>query len=87
MFAANLSEVVLGRAQESYQDPDWFFAKSYVAGRVSSFFAEVIGRLSGRDNAAVPFFRSDTPCGGGKTQTLVGLHHVLTPHLGKVKKP
>ena len=77
MFAANLSEVVRGKAHETYQDPDRFFANTYPTERVKSFLNEVIGRLSGKDSTAASFFRLDTPFGGGKTHTLISLYHLL----------
>ena len=61
MVAANLSEVVRGQAHSIYQDPDLFFPNTYVTDRVRSFFAEVVGRLSGKDSGAAAFFRLDTP--------------------------
>ncbi len=77
MFAANLSEVVRGDAHETYQDPDKFFANTYLTERVRSFLNEVVGRLSGKDSTAAAFFRLDTPFGGGKTHTLISLYHLL----------
>ena len=78
MFAASLSEVVRGQAHEIYQNPNLFFANTYGTDRVRSFFAEVVGRLSGKDHAAAGFFRLDTPFGGGKTHALIGLYHLLS---------
>lgn len=77
MFAASLSEVVRGVAHSIYQNPDLFFANTYPTDRVRSFMREIVGRLSGRDNSAAAFFRLDTPFGGGKTHTLIGLYHLL----------
>ena len=77
MFAANLSEVVREEGHDIYRDPDLFFANTYLTERVKTFFHEVVGRLSGSDSTAAGFYRLDTPFGGGKTHTLIGLYHLL----------
>ena len=77
MFAANLSEVVRDQGHDIYRDPDLFFANTYLTERVKAFFDEVVGRLSGSDSTAAGFYRLDTPFGGGKTHTLIGLYHLL----------
>ena len=77
MFAANLSEVVRDQGHDIYRDPDLFFANTYMTERVKAFFHEVVGRLSGSDSTAAGFYRLDTPFGGGKTHTLIGLYHLL----------
>ena len=77
MFAANLSEVARGQGHDIYRDPDLFFANTYLTERVKTFFHEVVGRLSGSDSTAAGFYRLDTPFGGGKTHTLIGLYHLL----------
>ena len=77
MFAANLSEVSRGAGHDIYRDPDLFFANTYLTERVKTFFHEVVGRLSGNDSTAAGFYRLDTPFGGGKTHTLIGLYHLL----------
>ena len=77
MFAANLSEVARDSGHDIYRDPDLFFANTYLTERVRTFFHEVVGRLSGSDSTAAGFYRLDTPFGGGKTHTLIGLYHLL----------
>ena len=81
MFLARLNDVAKGQAHEIYQKPELFFANTHITGRVRSFFKEVLGRLSGKNNTASACFRLETPFGGGKTHTLIALYHLVTAPL------
>ena len=46
-FAADLAEVISGKANEEYVDPIRFFANTYPTRGLKNLLANVCGRLSG----------------------------------------
>lgn len=76
MFAARLKDVVEGNADPIYQDPTVFFDNTFVTSGLRTLAQEVVGRLSGRKPSASPFVRLETSFGGGKTHSLIALHHL-----------
>ena len=74
IFAAQLEEVVAGRADRVYQDPTEFFAKTYPTGGLKTLLAEALGRIAGKSTA--PIIRLETAFGGGKTHSLIALYHL-----------
>ncbi len=75
VFAADLGDVVSGRAPLEYQDPVSFFQKTYLTRGLKNLLENVLSRLSeGRGN---PVIQLQTPFGGGKTHALLALYHVV----------
>lgn len=74
IFAADLYEVMIGRAKPIYQDPDQFFALTYPTYSLRELAKEVITRLAGQSEKAVQ--QLELTYGGGKTHTLITLYHL-----------
>ncbi len=74
-FAADLADVIRGRANPEYSDPARFFANTYPTQGLKNLLANVAGRLSGAGGSAAAIFRLDTSYGGGKTHGLIALAH------------
>ena len=74
-FAADLADVIRGRASPEYSNPASFFANSYPTQGLKNLLANVTGRLSGTGGSAAAIFRLDTSYGGGKTHGLIALAH------------
>lgn len=72
-FAANLWEVYKGRASEEYQDPDIFFKRTYLTEGIKTLLDIVARRFKGKDGYSA--IQLQTPFGGGKTHSLIGLYH------------
>lgn len=73
VFAADLWQVVIGKAPLDYQDADLFFRKTYMTKGLENIFRVAKGRLEGRIGDSV--IQLQTPFGGGKTHTLIALYH------------
>ncbi|MCX7909406.1 MAG: DUF499 domain-containing protein [Ignavibacteria bacterium] len=73
VFAADLWGVYKGRAPEEYQNPEIFFAKTYLTKGLENLLQVVQKRLNGGGGDAV--IQLQTPFGGGKTHTLIALYH------------
>ncbi len=74
-FAADLADVIRGRANPEYSDPARFFANTYPTEGLKNLLANVAARLSGSGGSAAAIFRLDTSYGGGKTHGLIALAH------------
>lgn len=74
-FAANLADVLLGKASEDYRIPGRFFANTYPTLGVKELLKNVCQRLAGHRAALSSIFRLDTAFGGGKTHGLIALVH------------
>lgn len=74
IFAAQLEEVVAGRADRVYQDPTDFFANTYPTSGLKTLLTEALGRIAGK--SAAPIIRLETAFGGGKTHSLIALYHL-----------
>ncbi|MCX2727443.1 DUF499 domain-containing protein [Thermomicrobium sp. 4228-Ro] len=77
LFAARLKDVLDGVADPVYQDPERFFENTYPTEGLRTLLREVLGRLTGRNPAANPIVRLETPFGGGKTHSLIALYHAV----------
>jgi hypothetical protein len=75
-FAASLTKVLRGEADEVYGDPDRFFANTYPTGGLKALLHEGLGRLSGVMPSHAPIIRLETSFGGGKTHNLIALLHL-----------
>src|SRR5258706_1735686 len=74
-YAANLANVLTGRASSDYTDPPTFFTNTYPTEGLKELLVNVCGRLSGKGESISAVFRLDTSFGGGKTDGLIALVH------------
>ena len=75
-FAADLHEVVsLAGRRPIYEDPAKFFALTYPTLALRELVRDVAARLAGRSAKAVR--QLEMTYGGGKTHTLIALHHLF----------
>jgi predicted AAA+ superfamily ATPase len=81
-YAANLANVLTGRASRDYTDPPTFFANTYPTEGLKELLVNVCGRLSGRGESVSAVFRLDTSFGGGKTHGLIALVHAAAGMMG-----
>src|SRR5215813_2211799 len=87
IFAADLYDVVMGKARSVYQDPQEFFALTYPTFNLRELAREVVTRLAGKHDKAIR--QLELTYGGGKTHTLITLFHLVRdpahlPHLPSV---
>ncbi len=75
-FAADLSQVITGKASFEYMDSVEFFARTYITKGMANLMTEVFKRISGRDGE--PVIELKTAFGGGKTHTMLALYHSLS---------
>jgi len=75
LFAADLYDVVMGRARPLYQQPEQFFALTYPTFNLRELVRDVVGRLAGRNDKAVR--QLELTYGGGKTHALITLYHLV----------
>ncbi len=74
-FAADLAQVLTGKASADYREPGRFFANTFPTRGLKNLLANVCRRLSGTGDAVGAIFRLDTSYGGGKTHGLIALAH------------
>ena len=75
LFAADLRQVVEGKAPTVYQDTDLFFANTFPTSGLKLLITEVFSRLVGK-SAGSPVIRLETSFGGGKTHDEIALWHI-----------
>lgn len=75
IFAADLYDVVMGKARPVYQQPEEFFALTYPTFNLRELAKEVVTRLAGRNDKAIR--QLELTYGGGKTHTLITLFHLV----------
>lgn len=73
-FAANLALVDQGGGGEEYGDPAAFFRITYATEGLRRVLTSTIARLAGQGGE--PVIGLQTNFGGGKTHTLLALHHL-----------
>jgi len=73
VFAADLWEVMQGRAPDEYSTAERFFQKTYMTEGLRNLLAVVERRLRGEGGD--PVIQVQTPFGGGKTHSLIALYH------------
>ncbi len=81
IFAADLYDVVMGKAQPVYQNPYDFFSFTYPTFNLRELAKDVVLRLAGKNDKAVR--QLELTYGGGKTHTLITLYH-LTHNPGQL---
>ena len=74
-FAADLYDVVMGRARPVYQKPEEFFALTYPTFNLRELVKDVLVRLAGKNERAVR--QLELTYGGGKTHALITLYHMV----------
>ena len=75
-FAADLAQVIDGRAPAEYQKPDVFFAHTHPTKGLKDLLKNVALRIKNKGGGAASIFRLDTQYGGGKTHGLIALVHM-----------
>jgi hypothetical protein len=75
-FAADLFEVASGTADEEYQDPTAFFARTYITEGLRDLLVGATRRLSG--GGGDPVIELQTNFGGGKTHSMIALYHLAS---------
>lgn len=75
IFAADLYDVVMGRAKPVYQDADEFFALTYPTFNLRELSKDVALRLAEKNDKAVR--QLTLTYGGGKTHALILLYHLF----------
>lgn len=73
IFAADIWQVLNGKAPADYLDRDLFYNKTYETKGLKNLFNVVNQRLSGAGGDSV--IQLQTPFGGGKTHALIALYH------------
>lgn len=74
-FAADLAQVIQGRADVEYQDPSEFFARTFVTQGMRTLMVVALQRVAGLGGE--PVVKLKTSFGGGKTHTMLALYHFL----------
>jgi hypothetical protein len=75
IFAADLGDVIRGKAPLEYQDASIFFQKTYLTQGLKNLLENVFSCLSGSKGDSV--IQLQTPFGGGKTHALLTLYHLI----------
>jgi len=73
-FAADLAQVLAGKAGPEYQDPVEFFSRTYLTSGMTALLKETVQRLAGK--AGEPVVQLKTAFGGGKTHSMLALYHL-----------
>jgi len=73
-FAADLSRVHAGTANEEYQDAALFFQRTFITEGMRLLLDSVIRRLAGKGGD--PVIQLQTAFGGGKTHTMLSVYHL-----------
>jgi predicted AAA+ superfamily ATPase len=74
-FAADLAQVLSGRAEPEYQDPVEFYQRTYITDGMKSLLVAGLERVSKKGGE--PVVQLKTAFGGGKTHTMLSLYHLL----------
>jgi predicted AAA+ superfamily ATPase len=75
IFAADLYDVVMGKAKPVYQKPEEFFALTYPTFNLRELVKDILLRLAAKNEKAVR--QLELTYGGGKTHTLITLFHLV----------
>ncbi|MCZ0935996.1 MAG: DUF499 domain-containing protein [Gemmatimonadetes bacterium] len=73
-FAANLALVDQGEGSEEYVDPAAFFRITYATEGITRVLTTTVARMAGKGGD--PVIGLQTNFGGGKTHTMLALHHL-----------
>jgi predicted AAA+ superfamily ATPase len=75
-FAADLAQVIAGKATFEYQDPIEFFKRTYLTAGMTRLLATALQRVSGQGTQ--PVIKIQTAFGGGKTHSMIAIYHLLS---------
>jgi hypothetical protein len=76
IFAADLGNVMAGNAPVEYMDGAMFFEKTYLTKGLKGLLESVLLRTSEKGSGQ-SVIQLQTPFGGGKTHSLLGLYHLF----------
>lgn len=79
-FAADLAQVVQGKADPEYGDPKEFFRRTYLTEGLMDLLVTGIKRLTGQGGD--PVVQLQTSFGGGKTHSMLALYHLFGGQIG-----
>ncbi len=79
-FAADLAQVVQGKADPEYGDPKEFFRRTYLTEGLLDLLVTGVKRLTGQGGD--PVVQLQTSFGGGKTHSMLALYHLLGGQIG-----
>lgn len=82
-FAADITQVASGKASPEYQDPEQFFARTFITEGMRLLLVSVAQRLAGKGGD--PVVQLQTAFGGGKTHTLLAVYHLASRAVGTDK--
>ena len=74
-FAADLSKVVDGTADDEYKNPKEFFKRTYVTKGMLELLVAATKRMNGKGGD--PVIQLKTSFGGGKTHSMLALYHMF----------
>ncbi len=77
-FAADLSQVLSGKAEPEYQDPVEFFRRTYLTEGLLALLVTGVRRLTAQGGD--PVVQLKTSFGGGKTHSMLALYHLCGPN-------
>ncbi len=75
-FAADLSKVVDGSADEEYKNPKEFFKRTYVTKGMLELLVAATKRMNNKGGD--PVIQLKTAFGGGKTHSMLALYHMFS---------
>lgn len=75
-FAADLAQVLEGRADPEYQNPVEFCSRTYVTAGIRGLLRSALERITGKGGE--PVVQLKTSFGGGKTHSMLALYHLLS---------
>ncbi|MDR0721305.1 MAG: DUF499 domain-containing protein [Treponema sp.] len=74
-FAADLSQVIRGKALREYQDPVEFYERTFITQGMRGMLIKAAQRVAGKGGE--PVIQLKTAFGGGKTHSMLALYHVM----------
>jgi predicted AAA+ superfamily ATPase len=75
-FAADLWQARLGEGSDEYKDSKEFFRRTYLTESLKRLLVNGVRRVSG--NGGDPVVQLQTNFGGGKTHSMLALHHLFS---------
>jgi hypothetical protein len=79
-FAADLAQVVQGKADPEYGEPKEFFRRTYLTEGLLDLLVTGVKRLTGQGGD--PVVQLQTSFGGGKTHSMLALYHLFGGQIG-----
>lgn len=74
-FAADLAQVISGKASAEYGDPREFFRRTYLTQGLTDLLVNSMRRATGQGGD--PVVQLQTAFGGGKTHSMLAVYHLL----------